>query len=81
MRIGSILRDCAAEVFLCLMIASKFLAKSKRFLAYVMFLAAVAHRHYDGHVNSYFDFKIGLWPFIELRAAEWSSANNLERKF
>ncbi len=40
-----------------------------------MFLAAVAHPRYDRHRKSFFDGKIGLWPFVETRAAKRGSMN------
>ena len=49
--------------------------KSKRFIAKVMFLAAVAHPRYDNHKKAYFNGKIGLWPFVEKIAAKRNSKN------
>ena len=50
-------------------------AKSNRFITKVIFLAAVAHPRYDSHSRSYFDGNIGIWPFVETRAAKRTSVN------
>ncbi|KAF0707394.1 hypothetical protein AaE_013625, partial [Aphanomyces astaci] len=47
--------------------------KSKRFITKVMFLAAVARPRYDFHKKSYFDGKLGIWPFIERVPAQRGS--------
>ncbi len=49
--------------------------KSKRFIMKVMFLCAVARPRYDHHRKSYFDGKIGLWPFVEHVPVKSSSRN------
>lgn len=50
-------------------------AQSKRFLTKVMFLTAVARPRYDTARNKWFNGRIGLWPFVEQRAARRDSAN------
>ena len=40
-----------------------------------MFLAAVANHRYGSHSRSYFDGKIGIWPFVETIAAKRNSVN------
>ena len=47
--------------------------KSKRFLTKVMFLSAGAVPRYDYHRKSYFDGRIGLWPFVQHTEAKPSS--------
>ncbi len=55
--------------------SQKTSVKSKRFITKVMFLAAVGVPRYDNHRESYFDGKIGVWPFVETGDAIWSSCN------
>ena len=38
--------------------------KSKRFLTKIMFLGAVAVLRHDHHRKSYFNGRIGIWPFV-----------------
>lgn len=49
--------------------------KSKYFIPKVMFLCAVAHPQYDYNRKSYFNEKIGFWPFIHMVPAQRSSQN------
>lgn len=49
--------------------------KSKHFIPKVMFLCAVARPQYDYNRKSYFDGKIGLWPFVHMVPAQRSSRN------
>jgi hypothetical protein len=49
--------------------------KSKRFIAKVMFLAAVAQPRYDSTGACVFDGKLGLWPFTEQIPAQRRSKN------
>lgn len=49
--------------------------KSKRFIAKVMFLAAVARPRYDHRTNNNFDGKIGIWPFVQDVPAQRNSVN------
>lgn len=50
-------------------------AKSKNFIEKIMFLCAVARPRYNPKTRSYFDGKIGLWPFVVTEAAQRSSRN------
>lgn len=58
--------------------------KSKRFIAKVMFLTAVARPRWDTSRNQWFDGKIGIWPFVEDVPAKRNSKNRgkgtLEKK-
>ncbi|KAF0705977.1 hypothetical protein AaE_014303, partial [Aphanomyces astaci] len=49
--------------------------KSKHFITKVMFLAAVARPRYDHTRKTFFDGKIGVWPFVEVVAAKRTSRN------
>ncbi len=49
--------------------------KIKRFISKIMFLCAVARPRHDRHANSFFDGKIGIWPFARQVAAKQSSRN------
>ncbi|ETV88280.1 hypothetical protein H257_01572 [Aphanomyces astaci] len=49
--------------------------KSKRFVTKVMFLAAVARPHFVGDTGTWWDGKIGTWPFVETVLAQRSSNN------
>lgn len=49
--------------------------KSKRFIEKVMFLAAVARPRWDPHRKTYFDGKLGIWPFVIKEPAKRSSRN------
>lgn len=49
--------------------------KSKRFIAKVMFLAAVARPRYDPQKKKQFDGKIGIWPFVVQEPAKRNSKN------
>jgi hypothetical protein len=49
--------------------------KSKRFIAKVMFLSAVAQPRYDSTGACVFDGKLGLWPFTEQIPAQRRSKN------
>ena len=49
--------------------------KSKLFIPKIMFLCAVARPRHDRHDNSFFDGKIGIWPFVKQVAAKRSSRN------
>jgi hypothetical protein len=49
--------------------------KSKRFIAKVMFLAAVARPRHDPHTKKQFDGKIGVWPFVVQEPAKRNSKN------
>ena len=48
---------------------------SKCFIPKVMFLCAVARPRHDAHRNSFFDGKIGFWPFVETVMAKRKSKN------
>ncbi|KAF0702012.1 hypothetical protein AaE_016180 [Aphanomyces astaci] len=50
-------------------------AKSKKFITKVMFLAAVARPRFDHNKKVVFDGKIGVWPFVEVVAAQRTSKN------
>lgn len=50
-------------------------AKSKRFITKVMFLAAVARPRYYHGSKTYFDGKIGIWPFVHEVEAQRNSCN------
>ena len=49
--------------------------KSKKFIAKVMFLAAVARPRWDHGRNLWFDGKLGIWPFVEWKNAKRTSRN------
>ncbi|ETV78410.1 hypothetical protein H257_07959 [Aphanomyces astaci] len=49
--------------------------KSKHFITKVMFFAAVAWPRYDHTRKTFFDGKIGVWPFVEVVAAKQTSRN------
>ncbi|KAF0682600.1 Aste57867_25287 [Aphanomyces stellatus] len=49
--------------------------KSKRYITKVLFLTAVARPHYVEEIQSWWDGKIGTWPFLETVLAQRSSAN------
>ena len=50
--------------------------KSKRFIAKIMFLCAVARPRFHPETNEcLFDGKIGIWPFVQRVAPQRSSAN------
>jgi hypothetical protein len=49
--------------------------KSKRYIEKVMFLAAVSRPKYDHHTRSWFDGKIGIWPYVYEEPAKRSSKN------
>ena len=44
-----------------------------------MFLAHVAHLRYDRHYKKYFDGKVGLQPFTEVKLARLSSGIRSKR--
>ncbi|KAH9137158.1 hypothetical protein AeRB84_017962 [Aphanomyces euteiches] len=50
-------------------------AKSKSFVTKVMFLAAIARPRYDHHRRTFFDGKLGIWPFVECTLAKRTSKN------
>lgn len=49
--------------------------KSKRFITKVMFLAAVARPRYSHSSKTFFDGKIGIWPFVHDVEAQRNSCN------
>ncbi|KAF0719807.1 Aste57867_774 [Aphanomyces stellatus] len=49
--------------------------KSNNFIMKVMFLAAVAIPPYGPHTKTYFDGKLGVWPFVEETVAQRTSKN------
>jgi hypothetical protein len=49
--------------------------KSKRFIPKIMFLAAVARPRYDHNRKTFFDGKIGIWPFAVQEPAKRTSKN------
>ena len=49
--------------------------QSKRFIAKVMFLCAVARPRMDYHNHRMFDGKIGIWPFVVKEPAKRRSVN------
>ncbi|XP_057770758.1 uncharacterized protein LOC130990549 [Salvia miltiorrhiza] len=49
--------------------------KSKRFIFKVMFMAAVARPRFDNASNSFFDGKLGIWPFVYKEPAKRNSKN------
>lgn len=51
--------------------------KSKRFISKVMFMAAVARPRFDTSSNTYFNGKIGIWPFVSYEPAQRNSKNRV----
>ncbi|KAF0685508.1 hypothetical protein As57867_022548, partial [Aphanomyces stellatus] len=49
--------------------------KSKNFITKVMFIAAVARPRWDAHRKTFFDGKLGIWPFVEYAVAQRTSKN------
>lgn len=49
--------------------------KSKRFITKVMFLAAVARPRWDHTRGTWFDGKLGIWPFVQWVEAARNSRN------
>ncbi|KAF0705717.1 hypothetical protein AaE_014395 [Aphanomyces astaci] len=49
--------------------------KSKQYITKVMFLCAVARPRYNHATDSWWDGKIGIWPFVEPVAAQRDSVN------
>ncbi|ETM45745.1 hypothetical protein L914_09280, partial [Phytophthora nicotianae] len=47
--------------------------RSKRYITKVIMLAAVARPRWDPDSRTYFDGKLGIWPFIERKPAVRSS--------
>ncbi len=50
-------------------------ANSKSFIPKIMFLCALARPRYNPTTRSYFDGKIGIWPFVQMEAAQRNSKN------
>lgn len=53
-------------------------AKSKRFITKVMFVAVVARPRHNSSKNSWFDGKIGIFPFTYEQAAKRNSKNRIK---
>ncbi|KAF0710796.1 hypothetical protein AaE_012376 [Aphanomyces astaci] len=49
--------------------------KSKHYITKVMFLAAVARPRYDHHSKTFWDGKVGVWPFVQVSPALRGSKN------
>ena len=52
--------------------------KSKKFIQKVMFMTAVARPCWDHDSQTFFDGKIGIWPFVIYEAAKRNSKNRLK---